>query len=281
MSRRADGFSRRCISSIAALSSLACVVTTSTVQAQTLQDAFRSAIATNPDLAAQGERVTGLKAGVGAVAASRLPQISLSAGTSWLDRTDDAGRRGGTEVLEEWRSSLSVSQLLFDGFRTDNSVRQAQADFDRSGYELVLFRQSLLAEVAVAYATVRQARARDEAQHRLLDNIIAQREFVSRNLRAGMVTRTDLAQAEARLESAKAAVSRSRADVVAAEEQYRRLVGEAPGPLEPISTLTDLPETVDAAIDIARAKSPSLAASSVGVRAADFGLRASGFRPSA
>lgn len=247
---------------------------TSSALALSLEDAFKSALATNSDIAAQEERLDAFRAGVRVAQSARRPQVALSTGASWLDREDLAQRRGGSEVLETWRASVTLSQLIYDGFRASNSVRQAGSELQRAEVELIGFRQALLLDVVTAYADVRRARVGLAGQERLVENLTTQRVFVERNLRGGMMTRTDLAQANSRLEAARAAVSRARAQLIAAEQEFSRLVGVPPGTLSEVNLITAIPQTAGEAVQTALEMNSSVQAARLALRSANFALRA-------
>ena len=119
---------------------------------------------------------------------------------------------------------------------------------------------SLFTEVVAAYNDV----IRDEA----IVSLNAQNvRVLDTNLRAsqdrfqvGDLTRTDVAQSEARLSLARAQFQTAQARLIGSRENYVRLVGAAPGTLEPPPALPGLPDTPDAAVDVALGNNPTLLA---------------------
>jgi outer membrane protein len=86
----------------------------------------------------------------------------------------------------------------------------------------------------------------------------------------GDLTRTDVAQSEARLSLAQSNLRLSEAQLVASQENYRRVVGHGPGVLAPPPPLPALPGTVDQAVDLAVADNPTLGAARINERAATY-----------
>src|SRR5690606_15153393 len=77
----------------------------------------------------------------------------------------------------------------------------------------------------------------------------------------GEITRTDVAQAEARVSGAMSARASAQATLAASRARYRQIVGNAPGTLRyPGSISARLPKSLNRAIEIARATNPQLLA---------------------
>src|SRR3979490_3522836 len=94
---------------------------------------------------------------------------------------------------------ITVSQTLFNGFKTANTVRQSEANV-RSGREALRnVGQGVLLDAVTAYTNVLANQTLVEAQR---INVAFLRETLGvtqRRYDAGDVTPTDVAQAEARL----------------------------------------------------------------------------------
>ena len=113
-------------------------------------------------------------------------------------------------TLRGYTAQLQINQTLFNGFKTGNQVRQAEASV-RSGRETLRgVEQSVLLDAVTAYGNVLANQALVEAQRA---NVAFLRETITatrQRLQAGDVTPTDLAQTESRL-------SRGLADLNSAE----------------------------------------------------------------
>jgi outer membrane protein len=74
----------------------------------------------------------------------------------------------------------------------------------------------------------------------------------------GDLTRTDVAQSEARLQLGRAQLATAQGNATASEATYRQVVGHPPGNLAPPPPLPPLPTTADEAVRIALASNPDL-----------------------
>jgi outer membrane protein len=242
--------------------------------AETLDDAFRDAVSTSPDLAARRARVAAQRESIMLAYADALPQLSANLTASRVDRDDPARRVTGTELRDEWRAGAQASQLVFGSGRVRAAIRQARAQLEASEAAYRELYQSVLLETAQAYADVRQARAVLSAQAATLENLNAQRAFVIANQRAGFLTLTDVAQADARIAASQSQMARARAELVAAERTFARFVGRMPGDLEVPGTPYLLPLDLGYALELATKRRQSLEAARLSERAADAAVDA-------
>jgi TolC family type I secretion outer membrane protein len=118
---------------------------------------------------------------------------------------------------------------------------------------------------------------RDEATRQLrLNNIqVLERQLQASQdrFRVGEVTRTDVAQSEARLENAKSALMTAEAALAASRANYQRVVGMAPGTLKTPDSMPELPANLDEAIELAMEMSPGVKAAKHNEEAAKYGVR--------
>ncbi len=157
--------------------------------------------------------------------------------------------------------SFNLTQNIFNGFQTTNAVRESEAAV-RAGREVLRsVEQDVLLEAVTAYVDV----VRDQAIVRLRENNV---NVLSRELKAsqdrfsvGEVTRTDLAQAQARRAAAVSALDLARANIKTSRATYERVVGHPPSNLteqRPRDRL--LPQSLDEAIAISSRESPPIIA---------------------
>jgi len=89
----------------------------------------------------------------------------------------------------------------------------------------------------------------------------------------GDLTRTDVAQSEARLQLGRSQLAAAQGNLTASEATYRQVIGHAPGVLAPPPPLPPLPATPDEAVRIALANNPDLVAISRQAIAAGYDVR--------
>jgi len=222
--------------------------------AETLVEALAQAYTSNPDLAAQRAALRAVDEDVAAAVSGYRPTIS---GQAAIDRADDDGSSGATTSKS---ASATINQPLFRGFRTVNSVRAADSQVLAQRERLRNSEQQVLLNAVTAYMDV----VRDEAVLRLNQNQV---EVLQRQLDAnrdrfevGELTRTDVAQSEARLSTAISDRTAAEAALTASREAYRRVIGQLPGQLDGAPDLPMLPPTADEAIAVATEESPVLLA---------------------
>ena len=164
---------------------------------------------------------------------------------------------------------LSVTQNLFNGNRTVNGVRQAESNIFGARETLRNTEQNVLQNGATAYMNV----LRDTA---ILDlrknNIIVLQEQLrqTRNrFTVGEVTRTDVAQAELSLASARSDYFTAQAILQTSIATYRQVIGVEPARLEPARTIESLlPRKLGGAVQLALAEHPEVQAALHAVDAA-------------
>ena len=168
-------------------------------------------------------------------------------------------------------ASLTVTQNIFNGNRSANGVRQAESQVLQSRETTRNTEQNTLQNGATAYMNV----LRDTAILELNKNNITVLEEQLRQTRdrfnVGEVTRTDVAQAESSLATARSNYFTAQANLSTDIGNYRQIIGVEPRHLEaarPIDPL--LPRTLDEAIVISLAEHPSIQAAFHNVDAAQL-----------
>lgn len=261
---RKKSLMRTLIVSLAALSAAI-----GTAQADSLGEAMTSAQESNPTLAAQRQRLRATREALPQALSAALPQVSLSASANASDRdfedplTPDAGR------TETWSSSANISQLLFGSGRVLASTRAARAQIAGAVADYEGARQTLLLNVTIAYATVQQAQAVVTAREQNVSNLQRLQEYAQAQFDAGVVTRTDVAQAQARYAQARTQLVQAQGQMAAAVEAYRRLVGRPPSDLQAPPAATGLPSDLENALATAVDNNPTLISAQADTRLAD------------
>ena len=229
----------------------------------------------NPQLNAQRAQLRVTDENVSQAMSGYRPQLSaaLSAGVQALNN----GLPGGgsqSATLHPRMVGVTLTQPLFNGFRTANSVRQAESQV-RSGRETLRnLEQTLFVAAVTAYMAVVADQALVEAQRA---NVAALRQILESTrtrLDAGDVTPTDVYQAEARLNRGLADLNAAEVQLAIDQATYRQVVGVPPGRLsaaEPIDRL--LPHAREGAVAIATREHPSVAGAMYDVDAAEAAIK--------
>nr|WP_246104756.1 TolC family outer membrane protein [Sphingomonas xanthus] len=255
-----------------AAASLLILLASGTASADTLRDALNSTYQANPTLTAQRESLKATDAGVAIARAAGRPQVSATAGlTRDLTRSGrfDTGGTKGPFLT----GGVDLSYPLFQGGSVRNNIEATKTRVEAGRATLRAVEGDVFTEAVAAYMDVIRDRAiveLNENQTRVLDtNLQATRD----RFEIGDVTRTDVAQSEARLQLANSSLALARSRLVASEENYRRVIGRNPGVLQPPPPLPPLPASADEAVRIALANNPDLIAVARQAEAAGYDVR--------
>ncbi|WP_338502686.1 TolC family outer membrane protein [Sphingomonas kaistensis] len=240
--------------------------------ADTLRDALVATYGTSPTLNAQREALKGSDAAVALANAQGRPQIAAQVGVN-----RDLTRSG---VLLTNRSKgpilsggLDVNLPLFAGGRIRNAMDAAKARVEAGRAALRAVEGDVFAEAVEVYMDVLRDRAvldLNQNQVRVLtENLRATKQLYE----AGDLTRTDIAQSDARLSSAKAQLALAQSRLSVSEESFLRVVGKRPETLASPPPLPPLPATATEATRIAIARNPRLTAALQQARAAGMDVK--------
>lgn len=244
-------------------------------QTKTLPEAFAKAYAGNPTLEAARAELRSVDEQMPQALSNFRPTItgSFDIGKQ-RSFTKSSGSSFGGRPFENKQNTtprtygLTVEQPIFRGFRSFAETRQALATIRAQRARLTTSEQSVLLQVVTAYMDV----LRDQAVLQLNVNNV---RVLSRQLRAtrdrfrvGEVTRTDVAQAEARLASARADRVQSEGDLDSSRASFREVVGDLPGKLKRPVRPKFLPSTLEEAVATAGKRDPNVVAARYVERAA-------------
>ena len=243
------------------------------LRADTLQEALTKAYLDNPTLAAAQANLRATDENVPIQRAQGLPGVDATATyTEFLKKSTNSFT--SPDRILQIGPELSVP--LYAGGAIKNSVRAAKERVDAGQADLRATESALFSRVVAAYMDV----LRGQALTSLAANQI---EVLSVNLRAtsdrfeiGDVTRTDVAQSQARLALAQSDFRDAQAFLINARETYIALVGDAPQDLQPPPPLPGLPTEVETAVAIALADNPDLIAAKELAAAAGFDTEVAG-----
>jgi len=228
--------------------------------ADTLPDALTRVYQNNPQLNAQRAQLRITDENVPQALSGYRPQLSAGLMTGIIGVNNglpDASSQSAT--LRPWMAGVTLTQPLFNGFKTGNSVLQAESQVLAGRQALRLVEQSVFVAAVTAYMAVVADQALVEAQRA---NVTFLRENLTSTRKAheaGQVTPTDVAQSEARFN--RGLSDQNAAEVALASDQatYRQIVGVAPGHLtsaEPVDRL--LPKTREEALALGRREHPAV-----------------------
>jgi outer membrane protein len=230
------------------------------VRAETLREALAASYKFNPQLDAARATLRATDEEVPRALSGFRPQIVGNADTGYELNTTKSGALRSTSDGNPRGYSVTLDQPIFQGFRVVNTVREAEATVRAGRETLRSVESSVLLDGVTSFGDV----VRDQAIVRLRENNVT---VLTRDLKAtqdrfnvGEVTRTDVAQAQARRAAAVSALDLARANLKTSRASFERVIGHPPSNLaEPVATKL-VPKTLKENVEISARESPSVVA---------------------
>lgn len=239
--------------------------------AETLTQALSAAYKFNPklDAARAAQRATDEE--VPRALSGYRPSVTGQATTGYQNTNSNVGT-ANTGTLHPRTYSVGVVQPIFRGFRTVNAVNGAEATVRAGRETLRLSEQSVLLEAVTAFGDV----VRDQNIVKLRENNVT---VLTRDLKAtqdrfnvGEVTRTDVAQAQARRALAVSALDLAKANLQSSRASFERVIGHPPAGLVAPNPTKLVPKSQQEAIEIALRESPTIVAALYREQAARYAI---------
>jgi len=262
-----------------ALTLLVCAVligSANFVSAETLKRALAAAYKTNPTLNAERANVRSIDEQTSQARSNFRPTVTGTLETGYR-KTNPNGKggstsTGGTHHPEGYR--VTINQSLFRGFRTINAMHEAEANILSARSNLRAVEQRVLLSGVTAYMDV----VRDQAIVRLREGNV---RVLSKQLNAtkdrfevGEVTKTDVAQAEARRSGATSLLSLAQSNLKTSRASYDRIMGHPPSNLvEPLPIDSLLPHALPSALSLGEAENPTLQAATFAEEASRYAIK--------
>lgn len=196
---------------------------TSSASAETIVQALASAYSDNPEVNSARAQTRIDDENVPIARGGYTPVISLFS-TTTATRSSTV-LSSGLNHSENTTVGVQVTQSIFTGFRVRNAVRQAEVGVRASRELLRNTVQNVLFDAAQVYADVLRDIAILDIRRRNVLFLDEQVRAANERFNVGENTRTDVAQARARLASARAAVSLAQANLATSRATYRRIIG--------------------------------------------------------
>jgi len=242
-------------------------------QADTLQEALTAAYRNNPTLAAAraGQRAT--DESVPIQKAQGRPNLGATGTyTEFVQSSSDTG----ISPERALSGQLNLAVPVYSGGAVRNGVRGAEARVEAGRADLRGTESSIFSQTVAAYMDVLRGQAIVGLQANQVDVLGVNLQATSDRFEIGDLTRTDVAQSQARLALAQSDLRTAQANLIAARETYAQLTGMAADDLQPPPPLPGFPASVDDAEDIALAQNPDIIAAKDRARASGFDVDVAG-----
>ncbi len=233
--------------------------------AESLAEAIIMAYQSNPTLQAQRAALRVADEGVPQARSGWRPNVEIVGDAGYRYQNNDPGSDGDRDL---YSANLRVTQNLFSGFGTVADVKRAKHSVRAERARLTITEQEVLLNAVRAYLNV----VRDEAVLQLNINnekvLNRQLEATRDRFNVGEVTRTDVAQAEARVARARADRVRARGDLRISRGVYVQIVGKEPGKVRKPPSAENLPSSLQESVQLSLDSNPVVLASLYDERAA-------------
>jgi outer membrane protein len=261
-----------------------CLAAASPARAGTMEQALAQAYQNNPQLNSQRAVVRATDEGVPQALSGYKPTVRVT-GTVGQEYTSQVAKVPGTATkgpdyprigtgYSPNNVSATMTQTLYNGFQTANSVRLAEANTSAARETLRVTEQTILLNAATAYMDLLRDGALLEVQRRNVEVLQEQLRQTRDRFIVGEVTRTDVAQAEASLAQGRAAVLTAESNYARSRATYRQVIGVEAGNLVPAAQVDRLsPSRLNDAIGLGRARHPNVGVAMFGIDAAVLQVR--------
>jgi outer membrane protein len=195
------------------------------------------------------------------------------------DITRDFGRARGNNLINTTRSTsfntgITLELLLFDFGETRFRIDAAKETVLATRESLRSIEQQVLLRAVAAFYDVQRNRQFVSLRQNNLRLLRQELRAARDRFEVGEVTRTDVAQAEARVASTEGELAQAQGNLAQAVEEYRAVVGRTPDTLQTPRGLPNLSAGVDASKNIASRNHPDILQAQRQVASADLTILA-------
>lgn len=248
--------------------------------ANNVKEAALQAIESNPDVQASWHEFSASTHDVRVARAGYLPTVDIGATAGKTNRDYD-----GRAVYNTAQAQVTLSQLLFNGFRTSSEVARFDSARMVRYYELLNTIETTALEAVRAYEDVKRNR---ELVKLARNNYVKHQEVfgqIEERASSGVGRGVDLEQVAGRLALAESNLLTEASNLHDVTARYLRVVGQLPAEnlAEVDLTQQKLPDTIRAALMLAYQGNPAFHASIKNISAAQAAVKVerSGYYPKA
>lgn len=259
--------------------SLLAVMVASSASAETLETALSKAYNYNPSLKSARAASSAVDENVAIAKSGFRPTLSIDGEYSETKINTNASVNGvRSEPVDGYNRALvaTVSQPIFRGFKTINSVSSAKSYVKASKANLMNAEQGVLLNASIAYLAVLRDKAIVELQKNNEKLLKKELDETTERFKVGEVTTTDVSQAKASYASAQSQRISAEGNLEASKAVYAQIIGEEPKDLEePKDIEKNFPTSMEEALEYAKANNFSLRAAQQNLKAKKYDVRVS------
>lgn len=231
-------------------------------RAENLRQALASAYMTNPTLNAKRAELRAIDEEISQARSNFRPSVSADLDTGYRKfnpNPKDQELRAAAGTHHPKGYAITVNKTLFRGLRTINAIREAEATIQAARADLRSTEQSVLLDAVTAYMDVLRDRAIVRLREGNVRVLAEQLKATKDRFEVGEVTKTDVAQAEARRSGAISQLNLAQSNLKTSRAAYQRVIGHAPSHVvEPQSIESHLPRLLTGALRTAEEENPDI-----------------------
>ncbi|WP_170920808.1 TolC family outer membrane protein [Enhydrobacter aerosaccus] len=262
--------------SVAAVCALmvGCLAGTPGASAQSLIEALSSTYNSNPDLLAGRALLRQTDEGLAQAVANWRPKVTLAYEQNKIeyDFQQTPQSAWALRPLNGRFTTLTATQPLFRGGRTVADTKAAQANIQAQRAALADTEESAMLASVQSYADLLQDIGIVDARRNNVRVLVEQLDATRERFRVGELTITDVSQAEARLEQAKADLVQAQAQVRIDEAAFQHYIGLKPGKIADLPLIGALPASEDECVALAMDYAPRSVTAQHRITAARYGV---------
>jgi len=239
----------------------------------TLYTVVEKTLLSNPEIQARYHDFRSSLEGQSVARGGFLPQVNAQGyyGRVWQNRLP------GEERSQNWTRpgyNVELRQLLFDGFRTSNDVKQAGFEKLSRFYDLLATSDEMAFNAAQAFVDVQRYRDLEllaRSNYTLHDETLKQ---IRERADSGVGRRVDLEQAGGRLSLAQTNLMTESANLNDVSQRFRRVTGmSVPAVMAPMPKVGDKLPVAPTSFDDSLRSNPSILSKQALLQAADAGAQ--------
>lgn len=200
-------------------------------QADTLREALNGAYRTNPLLQAARAQQRATDETVPIEKSAGRPNVTGSA--QYIEFVKSSSNTGATPD-RQIGAGFDLGVPIYSGGAVKNSIRAAETRVEAGQADLRGTESAIFTQTVAAYMDVIRGEALVGLNANQVQVLQVNVEATGDRFEIGDLTRTDVAQSQARLALAQGNLQSARANLIAAREEYIRLTGMAPDNLQQI-----------------------------------------------
>lgn len=233
--------------------------------AETIASALSKAYVGNPQLKADQARQRATDEQIPQAKSGWRPTVTANSEVSKVYQGNSA--TGKSDFLSR-NFQINLSQPVYDGFRAENALREAEATVLAGSQNLLSVEQQVLLDGATAYMNVIRDREIVNYRRKSVDNFAEQVRAAKARFDVGEVTRTDVSQARARASESRSDYAIAIGNLQTSVANYIRVIGDNPRRLKFPRLSPGVPKSLRAAIEIAGETNPQILAAAFNEEAA-------------